>query len=320
MLYEALPDRLFNAPGLWDLICCKNPECGFLWISPMPDPATLAKAYAFYYTHKSRTRDSLLRRLYERLRRDYVAVCFGYQRVPIRPWEKLASRLIALIPHRKVAWDASIMWLPSKTRGHLLEIGCGNGERLTFLKELGWNTYGVEPDPKAAAMARSRGLTVTEVILNDSLFVAESFDAIVMSHVIEHLNNPLEVIRICHKLLRPGGLLVMLTPNTDALGHRWYREHWLHLDPPRHLNLYNTAAIRRLAIGAGFADHRSFTVLRDANWTLAGSRALRNTGLYQIGNLPLAARLSGMLLLYVEWLWMFLDQDCGEEIVMIARK
>jgi 2-polyprenyl-3-methyl-5-hydroxy-6-metoxy-1,4-benzoquinol methylase len=319
-LYTSLRDRLYSAPGSWDLVRCNNPDCGLLWISPLPDTVTLAQAYTSYYTHKSRTRDSLIRLLYERLRRDYVSIRFGYQPFKIQLWEKLAGSLIALIPHRKTAWDASVMWLPSKLNGRLLEIGCGAGENLAHLEKLGWQVMGIEPDPKAAAVARNRGLMVTEIPLNDSLFAAESFDAIIMSHVIEHLNNPLEVTRICHTLLRPDGVLIMLTPNTKSLGHRWYRENWLHLDPPRHLNLFNDEAIRLLVSGAGFKNYRRFTILRDANWTLSGSRALRDVGHYQIGKLPFGYRFLGMLLLYVEWVWMFIDQNCGEEIVMIARK
>lgn len=318
--YRSLHERLFGSPGEWSLIRCTNPNCGLLWIDPRPSKEQIAQAYQTYYTHGIRGNSSFARFLYSKIRQGYLASRFGYKRRETAMVWRLAGIISGLIPHRRAAFDASVMWLPATLGGRLLEIGCGAGENLAHLKELGWQVMGIEPDPTAAAVARSRGLIVTEVNLHDSLFVAESFDAIIMSHVIEHLDNPLEVTKICHTLLRPGGLLAMLTPNTDALGHRWYREHWLHLDPPRHLNLFNAAAMYRVAIGAGFADHQIFTVLRDANWTLAGSRALRDVGHYRIGNLPLSARLFGMLMLYVEWLWMFRNQGCGEEIVLIARK
>jgi len=319
-LYESLHDRLFDAPGSWNLIRCRNPECGFLWISPIPDPATLAKAYACYYTHTSPTGNSLGRRLYERLRREYVALRFGYQRTRIRPWEKLASRLIALIPHRKAAWDASIMWLPAKSQGRLLEIGCGNGERLSFFKELGWNTYGIEPDSDAAAIACSKGHPITAASLEASLFPKESFDAIVMSHVIEHIESPRDVIRECAGLLRPGGRLVILTPNTRGLGHKWYREDWLHLDPPRHLGLFNRSALLRLTQGLRFTEIRCDSVIRDANWTLAASHCLRYKGTYRFGQAPLLFRLYGLVLLYVEWFRHAVNSDCGDELLLVARK
>jgi SAM-dependent methyltransferase len=318
--YRSLHDRLFDSPGKWSLVRCANPSCGLLWIEPQPSAEQITRAYQDYYTHGIRRKYSFARSMYSKLRFGYLASRFGYRRSKTSFGWKCAGRIAGLIPRRRAVFDASVMWLPAKSGGRLLEIGCGAGENLAHLEKLGWQVLGVEPDPKAAAVARSRGLAVIEVILHNSLFEAESFDAIVMSHVIEHLKNPQEAINICHTLLRPGGRLVMLTPNTDALGHRWYREDWLHLDPPRHLNLFNTKSIHRLTNGAGFIDYRSFTILRDANWTLAGSRALRDAGHYQIGNLPLAARLLGLLLLYVEWLWMHCNPECGEEIVLIARK
>lgn len=112
----------------------------------------------------------------------------------------------------------------------------------------------------------------------------------------------------------------MLTPNTDAFGHHRYRENWLHLDPPRHLFLFNKASIHRLATLAGFTNCKSFSTLRDADWTLAGSRALRNTGHYHMGNLPFTARLTGIYLLCLEWLRMRFNPFSGEEIVLVAQK
>lgn len=319
-LYKSLRDRLFKTPGLWNLIRCNNPDCGLLWISPIPNKGTLAQAYECYYTHKAGTQDSPLRRLYARMHRDYVSVRFGYRRARIRSWEKLASRLFALIPHRKVAWDASVMWLPAKPQGRLLEIGCGNGERLTFLKEIGWNTQGIEPDPKAAAIARAKGHQIMVGTLGSQVFPMECFDAILMSHVIEHIQNPRVTVRECYRLLRPEGHLVILTPNTEGLGHRWYGKDWLHLDPPRHISLFNRSAMVRLLEGLGFASIQCCSVLRDANWTLSGSRALKIHGIYRFGALPVLWRLHGLILLYIEWFRLILNNNCGEELLVIAHK
>ena len=319
-IYKSLRDRLFKAPGLWNLIRCPNPDCGLLWISPIPNTKTLAQAYEYYYTHKTGAHVFPLRQLYERMRRDYVSVMYGYRRVQIRSWEKLVSKIIALIPHRKVAWDASIMWLPAKPQGRLLEIGCGNGERLTLLKEIGWDTQGLETDPKAAAIARNMGHQITVGILGSQVFPLESFDAIVMSHVIEHVENPRDMVQECVRLLRPEGHLVILTPNTKSLGHQWYGKDWLHLDPPRHINLFNRSAILKLLDGLGFTEIKCSSVLRDANWTLAGSRSLKFRGTYRFGSLPVLWRLYGLYLLYREWFNLILDYDCGEELLIIARK
>lgn len=318
--YRALYDRLFGSKGEWSIVRCINPTCGLMWIDPQPSTAQLAVAYQTYYTHGVRQNNSPLRQFYLQLRLGYLASRFGYGHDNTNSWWKIAGSVIGLLPHRRAAFDASVMWLPVKPGGRLLEIGCGAGENLAHLAQLGWQVEGIEPDPRAASVARSRGLVISEGNLNASSFPPASFDAIVLSHVIEHLDNPLEITKICHTLLRPNGLLVMLTPNTDAFGHRRYRENWLHLDPPRHLFLFNKTSIHHLASLAGFTDYQCFSTIRDANWTLAGSRALHNIGRYQIGSLPLSARLIGMWLLYIEWLLMCFNSDCGEEIVLVAQK
>lgn len=318
--YRALHDRLFGSEGEWSIVRCINPACGLMWLDPQPSSAQLAAAYQTYYTHGVRQNNSPLRQFYLRLRLGYLASHFGYGHGNTSIWWKIMGRITGLLPHRRAAFDASVMWLPAKPGGRLLEIGCGAGENLAHLAQLGWQAEGIEPDPKAASVARSRGLMITEGSLNEGSFPLETFDAIVLSHVIEHLHNPLETTKICRTLLRPNGLLVMLTPNTDAFGHHRYHENWLHLDPPRHLFLFNKTSIHRLVTQARFTDHNSFSTLRDANWTLGGSRALRDIGHYQIGCLSFAARLPGMWLLYVEWLLMRFNPDCGEEIVLIAKK
>lgn len=320
IVYRALHDRLYDSKGEWSMSRCISPSCGLMWLDPQPSAEQLAAAYQTYYTHSARQENSLMRQLYLRLRHGYLASRFGYSHDNTNIWWKIVGGIAGLLPHRRAAFDASVMWLPAKPGGRLLEIGCGAGENLAHLAQLGWQVEGIEPDPRAASVARSRGLAITEGGLNVDSFLPASFDAIVLSHVIEHLNDPLEVTKICHALLKPNGLLVILTPNTDAYGHHRYRENWLHLDPPRHLFLFNKTSIQRLAALAGFTDYWSFTTLRDANWTLAGSRMLRNAGHYRMGNLPFAARLLGMGLLYIEWLSMRFNPDCGEEIVLISRQ
>src|SRR5574340_816534 len=210
IVYRELHDRLYGSKGKWSMARCINPACGLMWLDPQPTSTQLSSAYQTYYTHSARQADSLIRQLYLRLRLGYLTSCFGYSHGSANIWWKIAGWIAGLLPHRKAAFDASVMWLPAKPGGRLLEIGCGAGENLAHLAQLGWQVEGIEPDPKAASVARNRGLVITEGSLNVHSFSPASFDAIILSHVIEHLNNPLEVTKICRTLLRPGGLLVML--------------------------------------------------------------------------------------------------------------
>src|SRR5574340_218691 len=126
--YRALRDRLFDGEGEWSIARCISPACGLMWLDPQPTAAQLASAYQTYYTHGTREKDSPLRRLYLRLRAGYLASRFDYNREHTNGWWMTTGRILGLLPHRGAAFDASVMWLPARPGGRLLEIGCGAGE------------------------------------------------------------------------------------------------------------------------------------------------------------------------------------------------
>ena len=320
LLAAKMTDRLFGSPGEWNILCCKNPECGLAWLSPRPTVDVLAKAYENYYTHVEQNQESFARNLYQRFRRGYLNIHFGYHDSNVVLLDKVIGQLLALLPHRRAAFDASVMWLDALPGGALLEIGCGNGERVEFLDSLGWKAQGLEPDQTAAKIACSKGLNVLACTLGEADLLSESFDAILMSHVIEHLPDPLSVVRECLRILRPGGKLIMLTPNTGSLGHRWYGRDWLHLDPPRHLFLFNRSSMSRLLDGAGYSRISSRSVLRDAHLTFAASRALQKSGHYTFGVLSVMERIYGLIQLYYEWMLLRINPGVGEELLVIAIK
>lgn len=315
-----MTDRMSGATGNWRLLRCSGHNCGLAWLDPVPSPEVLATAYEDYYTHISpKDSESLLRCVYERLRRGYLATRFGYESPDIGGFYKFGGNLLAFQPHRRAAFDASVMWLPAKPGGKVLEIGCGNGDLLARLSTLGWQTYGVETDPKSAAIAQARGLQVVVGEFDGQKFEPATFDAVIMSHVIEHVGDPAALLRACRKSLKPDGRLLMLTPNLKSLGHRWFGRDWLHLDPPRHLHLFTRESIALTCQQAGFENVSCETTLRDANWTLAGSLALRREGNYRIGQLSWPMRLAGLLLLYMEWLFLKFNKNVGEELLVVTH-
>jgi SAM-dependent methyltransferase len=133
----------------------------------------------------------------------------------------------------------------------VLDIGCGNGAWLDVLRAAGCEVAGVEPDPKAAEIARSHGIEVRARI-SDWIADARSFDHLTLHHVIEHVHEPMELLRCCRLLLRPGGSLFIDTPNIDSEGHHLYGCDWRGLEPPRHLILFTRDALARAVSDAGF--------------------------------------------------------------------
>jgi len=320
VLHEQVTDRLAQTPGSWSLYECENSQCGLIWIAPPPSKETLELAYKSYYTHKPLRERGRIRRFYERCKIGYLVSHFGYPNQLASFLEISIGLMLALLPHRRAAFDSSILWLPWVSGGKVLEVGCANGDRLALLKSLGWKTFGIEPDPQSARIASERGLDIITGILEPGKLPADSFDAIILSHVIEHLNNPVEAVKEFHRLLKPGGRLVLLTPNTKSFGHRKYGLNWLHLDPPRHLYLFNVTNIRLMLKSSGFSNIDAKTSLRDANWTLAGSRALKIRNEYEIGNLPVREKILGLLMLYHEWLKLMTNKLVGEDLLVIGQK
>jgi SAM-dependent methyltransferase len=143
--------------------------------------------------------------------------------------------------------------LPSTAeRPRLLDIGCGNGEYLARAREAGWDVFGCDFDPAAVRAARASGAEVREggaEAFADSL---ASFDAVTLSHIIEHVHDPAALLAQCRNLLKPGGTLFIDTPNADARGLTLFRRSWRGLEPPRHLVLFNWDGLERLLAGSGF--------------------------------------------------------------------
>lgn len=318
-LHEDLTDRMSDTVDHWCIRHCIDAACGLAWIDPTPTFGQLSAAYQNYYTHDSDERRSWLHRRYDQLRNAYLSFRFGYVINNVATWETLGGRLLSYLPHRRAAFDSSVMWLPAIPGGSVLEIGCGNGNLLTRLNHLGWRVHGIEPDAKAAGIAQRRGLHIINGELTDQTFEAETFDAIVMSHVIEHIGDPVTLLRRCRKILKPDGVLIMLTPNLNALGHRWFGRNWLHLDPPRHLNLFTRTTALTICQQAGFLGTTCTTTLRDANWTLAASLVLSHKGKYCIGMLSHPMRMFGLVMLYIEWFGVTLKLCEAEELLVITH-
>jgi len=251
-------------------------------------------------------------------KRGYLANRFGYS---ARVWERAIGALPWIYPGRPAELDFSVMWLEAGCRGRLLDVGAGSGWLVEQMNALGWEAEGLDFDEKAIARARMRGLVMHAGGLPDAGFGRESFDALTMSHSIEHVNDPMRWIAEAYRVLRPGGALVVATPNARSLLHRKYGEGWFALDPPRHLHLFNRPLLHRLLEQAGFSTIRVFTSIRDANGAWLGSRAIRRLGHFDMmGSHGAAAKGVARLFQVWELATMILDPDAGEDLVAIARR
>lgn len=288
--YEALGDRLFGAWGSWNVAECPDPGCGTLWLDPRPTRAEIGKAYRRYYTHGGGSLAAKATyRTIRALAREYANVRYGFRsgRLPA-PARWAAVGLARLYPGLSEHLDLLVRHLPAAAfgAGRLLDVGCGDGQALEILSDLGWRTTGVEVDPGAVAAARAKGLDVRAGTLEEAALAEGSFDAVTSSHVIEHVHDPAGLLAACRRLLAPGGTLVFVTPNARAALHgRWGRD-WMPLDPPRHLALFTAPSLRRLAESAGLQVREVRTTARMTALSEIASSAIRSRGRYEWGAWP----------------------------------
>jgi len=146
--------------------------------------------------------------------------------------------------------------------GRLVEVGAAAGLFMKSAERAGWDVHGVEPLPAAAAFARERlGLDVVRGTLEDASFEDASFDAAVMFETIEHLQDPIGVLRGIRRLLRQRGLLVMTTPNWEAFSRHALGPQWAIISPAEHLYYFSEATLTAALKQAGFSwihYHRDF--------------------------------------------------------------
>lgn len=271
-LYQGLKDRLFGIAGAWNAKRCPDPDCGLIWLDPMPIEEDIGKLYANYLTHAPPTfsikSDAATFR--DKIGKALLASGFGYKDQPIQRWTKLLGKLGGRNRFFRERVGSVISWLDASWRGRLIDVGCGNGEFLARMRQLGWDVVGVEPDPRAARIgSEAYGLPIYSVTLEEAGFCPESFDAVTMSHVIEHLKDPASTLKAAKSLLRKNGRLVIHTPNASSLGHRWFRDNWRGLEPPRHLFLFNPQALAKIVETAGFHVSELKTVFAASMWRLS---------------------------------------------------
>ena len=143
--------------------------------------------------------------------------------------------------------------------GRLLDVGCGPGFLLEAARERGWTAVGVDPSPFAVARARKGGFEAHGGMLEDVDLAPGSFDALALLQVVEHMTDPRPLLAACRRLLRPGGALLVATPNPRSLLARAKGERFNYWIPPMHCAWYTPRALVRLLDGNGFRTVRRST-------------------------------------------------------------
>ena len=225
-------DRRHNLPGDFRLVKCR--QCDLVDLNPRPT----AEALSAYYPE------------------DYA------------PYVQrgLFGALTRWLRRR----EASALRRSLSAGAEVLEVGSAAGDLMVPLRDVGFRVTGVELSEHAAATARARHqLNVHTGTLADAPLAEQSFDAVIMRNVIEHVPDPKGDLARAASLLRPGGVLVLRTDNVASLDARLYRARWYGYDFPRHLTLFSPATLSAYVQSVGLVVTQVRYSLVPTHWIMS---------------------------------------------------
>ncbi|MCO6450100.1 MAG: class I SAM-dependent methyltransferase [Caldilineales bacterium] len=234
-------DLHFRQPGQHEIWQCRR--CGLGITQPPWDETNRAAAYpADYacYHRESRAATGVRASLAAA-----VLGSMGYPQPGGRGWPGWVTRPLATV--RAWSWQP-----PPPPPGRLLDVGCGSGAYGASMMRLGWQVDGIEPDAGAAELARQAGLRVQTGDILDIDLPESTYDVITFWHVLEHIDDPVAALQHVRSALRPGGLLIVESPNWNSATALLAGRYWFHLDAPRHRVHFTPRSLRRALAAAGF--------------------------------------------------------------------
>jgi 2-polyprenyl-3-methyl-5-hydroxy-6-metoxy-1,4-benzoquinol methylase len=286
ILYAAMEDRVFGSPGKWTLRECHH--CGITFLNPRLTPGAISEAYANYYTHTAPSRRTLRMVLRDFVVNAYARRHFGRRPRPYLAWADWVLR--KRLPTVAEGMAANYRYLPRPRReASLLDVGCGNGDFLRQVQQLGWHAVGLEADPQAHSVAAGRKLDIVRGSVPDTGLRSDSFDAVTLNHVIEHVHDPRRVLSELYRLVKPGGRVILTTPNWRSYGAKLFGRWWRGFEPPRHLVLFTPDSLAAAVTHAGFVEPEIRVQPEVADFFFLQSHSIASSA--PAGSLPLTPAL-----------------------------
>jgi SAM-dependent methyltransferase len=207
--------------------------CGLVQMNPQPDPAYVQRRYAQSFGG------------------DYLAYELQNEAA------FLALQKLSLADAGFDRMERELMARNGEAP-RVLDVGCATGALLAFLRDRGWRTAGAEISPSADYARAERGLDVRRQTLEDCRFPPETFDLVVASHLIEHLNDPGAFFREARRVMRPDARLLLTTPNIGGFQARLMGSQWRSAIFD-HLYLFSKCTIAAMLKKNGFIAEGAYT-------------------------------------------------------------
>jgi len=221
-------DDRYGYPGQFNLQRC--PKCGHAFLECDFTPTQLGKLYNDYYPRRT-------------------------------------LNVAQYKPHREV--NAIVSWfnglnssafrsVPKNVR--VLDVGCGFGQSLGYHTARGCEVYGVEADENILRVADKFGFKVHVGLFDDSIYEPEFFDYVTLDQVIEHVADPLSVLRGVARILKPGGIAILSTPNAGGWGAKIFGRRWINWHAPYHMQFFSRCSMKLATQQAGIGVEKVKTI------------------------------------------------------------
>lgn len=220
---ESIFDTRFGVEGGFNISQCES--CGLIQLSFSLPPRELKRLYETYYNFGGNKEG-----LYTEIRKAF----FGS---PLyRLW---------------MALDGDLCFHSRRGKGRLLDIGCNEGQGLQIYKQNGFMAEGLELNERAASEARKKGFRVFTDCL-EAFQPEQSYDVVVLSHVLEHSLNPREMLTHVARILKPGGQVWISCPNIESWQRDVFGRYWINWHVPFHITFFSAATLKCLLNDSGF--------------------------------------------------------------------
>lgn len=234
-------DWHYGIPGEYRIVRCS--ECSLIFLNPMHSDEELSAMYpADYYAYQDN---------------------FSRSR-----WKEVVKTLLWFRIGTKDPQFAA--------PGRMLDLGCGSGWFMREMRDKGWDVYGVEINSSASELGRKKAaLNIFAGTLQQAGFPSDFFDYVRANHSFEHIACPGKTLDEIHRVLKPGGRLLIGVPNAAGLNARIFRQYWWYLGAPVHPFTYSVGTLSRLLRKHHF-EHLKVTYNSDFSGILGSSQIWAN--------------------------------------------
>lgn len=213
--------------------------------------------------------------------------------------------------------------------GKLVDVGCSNGAFVRAASKTGWDAVGVELEKASAETAIRNGVNVVNDDLVNVGFSENSINCVTMWQLIEHIGDPTPLLKEITRILRPGGILAVSTPNIQSIAWTLLGARWRAVDPSVHLHLFSVKSLRLLFERHGFevdwvaTKDIKPTTIRDLMRSKGGNATHARQQKSSVaefatssGGFKLAVLFAGLRVVNAPLNWF----GIGEDIYMVLRK